>query len=124
MMNEDHNRLLITVARRGRYATANIKHLARRAGLPEDHWRHIARELRSHGYAESYDGGTTITLTDDGWEEANRLVIQQQRVAAEAAKAKPTSPVAMPSDRRCKRCDKFVRPAALYCPQCGISVQS
>ena len=51
MLDEDHEKLLIAVARTG--SSANVVHLALRSGVSIRYWRRIARGLKKHGYGET-----------------------------------------------------------------------
>jgi ribosomal protein L32 len=112
MLEDDHRQLIIAIARHGRYNMVNVVHLARRAGFPVSRWCQIAREVEDHGYGYTYDRGVTLTLTDDGWHEAVRLV-QQRRQATEAKEN---------ALQHCQRCGHAISPAARYCGRCGFNV--
>jgi hypothetical protein len=123
MLDEDHNTLLIAVARKG--GSANVVHLALRSGLSVRYWRRIARELQRHGFGDTYDRGRSFLINDEGVGEAKRLIVEQRRAEEKAtAENAATVPAAPPPDRRCKRCDMVVRPAARYCAQCGLAAET
>jgi hypothetical protein len=121
MMNSDHISLLIAAARK-RYEIACVDHLARRADQPVEHWRRVALHLCDLGYAESYDDGQNIYITDDGFFEAKRLFKEQQHRAARGTATAAPPKASSANDTRCKRCDRAPRPTARFCPQCGSPV--
>ena len=121
MMQQDHNQLLIAVARRGRWTITTVAHLARRAGLDVGYWQQIARDLSDLGYAETYDDGQSLNITEDGWAEAQRLLAAQRLAGQNPAPPSKPTPAASPSpNRSCQRCSHPRRPSGRFCAHCGL----